>query len=256
MALGSGTLRLWEGTWYTRMKVWGLAVTIVGVEEGGVILSGAARWHTLVSSSNQSELTLRRLTLDRSENGPAVVVDSHPRLTDVDFVQHEGGHGTGGFEVLRGEVGGEDAAFDWHQGVEGAAQSALTLERTTVRLNSAINGGRLVLPDATVSVLDSRIGENDASNRGAGTWATNGARVDCVSADGPYGGWGKVVRRGGAVYRESSMLAASSNLRVTSGNCDWTDGDDNRPKGVRGGHNTTSWDFEDNVQVVYEAADC
>lgn len=285
VAPASGTLRLCEGTWYTQMKVSGHAVTIVGVEEEGVILSGATLWHTLISASNQSELTLRRLTLERSEDGPAVVVDSDARLTDVDFLQNDGGDGTGGLEVQGGEVLVEDAAFGWNEGDEGAAlsvhggevtvraslfeentasvrggaiaaHSTLTLDETTVRLNTAINGGGLVVYDATVTILDSKIRENEASNRGAGAWATDGARVDCVSTGGSYGFWGNVASSGGAVYLESSTLAGSSNVRLSSDNCDWTNGDDNGPNDVGVSHNTTSWDFEDNVQFVCEAGGC
>jgi predicted outer membrane repeat protein len=283
VADGSGALRLCPGLWYVQLKVSGHNVDVFGVDDE-VILSGGTTFHHLLTSSNLAALDVRRVVFDRAEGGPAVVVDGDALFRDVTFRDNDGDEGTAGLVVQSGEVAIETSSFVDNVGDEGAGfssyggtvtlsdtlfsgneaatqggalytEATVTLDGCDVRDNHSLAGGGMVSL-GTLHVIDSKVRENEAVNRGAGAWVGDDSTLVCTSTGGSYGFWGNVAGSGGAVFLNSSTSGGVGDVFLESEGCDWTNGDDNSPNDVGVSHNTGAYNFGDNSDFTCWADGC
>jgi hypothetical protein len=181
----SGTLRICEGEWFTRIEVGGDDVTIKGLGEAGrVVLDGNGGGSTIVSKPSNERLVVRSLVVTggdavrgggiKSDDG---LVEIHESFIEDNEAELEGGGiyiASGELELFETEVSGNTltARYEHSYGAGIRIEAGRAdIESSTIFGNAGegdVYGGGISAGEADLLLMVSVVEYNEASMAGGG----------------------------------------------------------------------------------------
>ena len=226
LSLGSsGTLRICEGHWTTRVEVLGDDVTIKGVGDAQeVVLDGGGAGSTITSRSSNEQLTVRGLVVtggDAVRGGGLRAEGADVSIYDAFIEDNDAQVAGGGIYMASGHLRLEDtevsgnsvSATDVHTygaGIRVETGTAL-LEGATIYGNAGLGevyGGGVSGGEADISLRLSVVEYNEASMSGGGIQVGAGTvtLVDSAVRFNEAGAYGGGVKVSGALDMTDSLI--------------------------------------------------